>query len=116
MLLDSFTHQVKHVLSLQYPTAALWNAALAQVLDGPSWVGYDLRELRPRAQRVVDAASERTPAGLQRAARSGHLLSGAALVHQTAHGFFGLCRPVRRQRADVREVAADELHWSQVGS
>ncbi|WP_029253120.1 glycosyltransferase [Paraoerskovia marina] len=51
---DSLLHQVKHVLSLQYTTVELWNAALAEVLDGPGWMSGDLTAVRPRAQALLD--------------------------------------------------------------
>ncbi len=56
VLADSFVHQVKHVLSLQYATAELWNAALAETLDGPGWLDDDLTAVRPRAQALLDDA------------------------------------------------------------
>jgi galactofuranosylgalactofuranosylrhamnosyl-N-acetylglucosaminyl-diphospho-decaprenol beta-1,5/1,6-galactofuranosyltransferase len=56
VLVDSFVHQVKHALSLQYATAELWNAALAEVLDGPAWLDADLTAVRPRAQSLLDGA------------------------------------------------------------
>lgn len=56
VLRDSLVHQVKHVLSLQYDTADQWDAALAQLLDGPGWLTSDLRTVRGRAQALLDAA------------------------------------------------------------
>ena len=57
VLRDSLVHQVKHVLSLQYETADLWDAALAEVLDGPGWLDTDvLDDVRLRAQARLDAA------------------------------------------------------------
>ncbi len=55
VLVDSLLHQIKHVLSLQYGTADLWDAALAQMLSGPDWLRQDLRATRDRAQAVLDA-------------------------------------------------------------
>ncbi|MGC5167013.1 glycosyltransferase [Luteimicrobium sp. DT211] len=55
VLADSFAHQVKHVLSLQYATAELWNAALAETLEGPAWLDADLTAVRPQAQALLDA-------------------------------------------------------------
>ena len=56
VLVDSLAHQVKHLLSLQYATAELWNAALAEVLAGPAWLDGDLTAVRPRAQALLDDA------------------------------------------------------------
>lgn len=58
VLLDSFVHQVKHVLSLQYDTADLWDGALEQFLSGPEWLTTDLRTVRERGQRIVDAGKQ----------------------------------------------------------
>ncbi|MFC8731673.1 glycosyltransferase [Luteimicrobium sp. NPDC057192] len=55
VLADSFAHQVKHVLSLQYATAELWNAALAEAVGGTGWLEADLTAVRPRAQALLDA-------------------------------------------------------------
>lgn len=108
VLADSFVHQVKHVLSLQYTTAALWNRALEQLLEGPDWLGNDLRDVREQAQRIVDDHTDDVPSRLTTDVAAvrrgdpgpGDLLRGAA----------GLLRPVGR-RPRVRRVAADELSW-----
>lgn len=55
-VLDSLVHQVKHVMSLQYGTADLWDAAIGELLDGPAWLFADLTAVRPRAQAVLDGA------------------------------------------------------------
>ncbi|SNU02576.1 galactofuranosylgalactofuranosylrhamnosyl-N-acetylglucosaminyl-diphospho-decaprenol beta-1,5/1,6-galactofuranosyltransferase [Ruaniaceae bacterium KH17] len=47
---DSFVHQIKHVLSLQYDVAELWAAGIDQFLDGPEWLGTDLANARNAAQ------------------------------------------------------------------
>jgi len=64
VLADSFAHQVKHVLSLQYATAELWNAALAEVVGGPGWLEADLTAVRPRAQALLDAMPAAPVVGL----------------------------------------------------
>ena len=56
VLADSLAHQVKHVLSLQYGTAELWNAAIAEVVGGSGWLDGDLTAVRPRAQALLDDA------------------------------------------------------------
>lgn len=64
VILDSFAHQVKHVLSLQYPTAELWQHAVRTVLSGPgTWLGSDLRRVRPQAQAILDSMAPTTAPG-----------------------------------------------------
>ncbi len=116
VLLDSLVHQVKHVLSLQYATAGLWDAALVEVGAGSeAWLGHDLRTVRARAQRLLDRERDTAAAppgrlgataapGL-RAPRSAPL--GAALWRAAT----GLVRPVRRDPAHVVHCAAEEFGW-----
>ncbi|MFV0452140.1 MAG: hypothetical protein ACK5LS_07850 [Propioniciclava sp.] len=102
VVIDSFTHQVKHILSLQYDVAGLWSAGIDQFLSGPGWVGTDLAEARASAQTAVDRLPTRTttrelPAT---AARSG-------VVPGVARGVLGL---FRRGRREARCPAA-EFTW-----
>ena len=71
VLLDSLVHQIKHVLSLQYATAELWNEAIAEVLRGPGWLDGDLTTVRPRAQALLDAMPARPVVGLPAATGAG---------------------------------------------
>lgn len=61
---DSFAHQVKHVLSLQYDVADLWAAGIDQFLFGTEWLGSDLADARSKAQAVVDSLPKTPVAGL----------------------------------------------------
>jgi galactofuranosylgalactofuranosylrhamnosyl-N-acetylglucosaminyl-diphospho-decaprenol beta-1,5/1,6-galactofuranosyltransferase len=94
VLADSLAHQVKHVLSLQYATAELWNAALAEMLDGPAWLDADLTAVRPRAQELLDAAPAAPVVGLPAAAAAHpgptHPRPGVAAAVRAAAG---LVRP-----------------------
>jgi galactofuranosylgalactofuranosylrhamnosyl-N-acetylglucosaminyl-diphospho-decaprenol beta-1,5/1,6-galactofuranosyltransferase len=88
VLVDSLVHQVKHVLSLQYLTAELWNAALDEVLAGPGWLDADLTAVRPKAQALIDdAATRRGPARPGRGRRT-ELASPASFDWRTGlrHG------------------------------
>ena len=113
VLVDSLLHQVKHVLSLQYDTADLWNAALAQVLAGPGWLQNDLRTVRGRAQAVLDAA----PAGptVVVGAKSAALQGSSGrlgLIARAIQAVTGLVR--RASTRSVVRVKPSEFTW-QVG-
>lgn len=58
---NSLIHQIKHVMSLQYATVELWNAALREVLDGPDWMSGDLTAVRPRSQALLDGLPAAEP-------------------------------------------------------
>lgn len=60
---DSFVHQIKHVLSLQYDVAELWAAGIDQFLDGPEWLGTDLANARNAAQASVYQLPTTEPRG-----------------------------------------------------
>ncbi|MBD5786388.1 glycosyltransferase [Cellulosimicrobium terreum] len=108
VLRDSLVHQVKHVLSLQYDTAALWDAALAEVLDGPDWLDDDLTAVRPRAQQLIDAApSGPDVGGVARA--GGPLPLATALVRAVT----GLVAPARLRGTKGAVVVEDvtDVGW-----
>lgn len=60
---DSFVHQIKHIASLQYAVAGLWAAGIDQFLEGPDWLGSDLRDARSAAQVHVDENPSFPPNG-----------------------------------------------------
>lgn|GEM_PF-2274778 len=102
VLRDSLVHQVKHVLSLQYDTAALWNAALAEAVDGPGWLDGDLTAVRPRAQALLDARPA-APAVSGGVGTGGPLALPSALVRAVT----GLVAPAR-VRGSAGAVAVDD--------
>lgn len=103
VLLDSFLHQVKHVLSLQYTAADLWQHGASQALAGPrDWLGTDLRRVRPEAQRVIDEAP--APQIAQGAEAPDE--RGASLLRAVV----GLWRPVPT-KTNARRVSANDLSW-----
>ena len=62
---ESFNHQVKHLLALQYSTADLRHLALEDVLAGPGQLHPDLRtklpQIRARRKAYPDAVTESDP-------------------------------------------------------
>ncbi|ROS78561.1 glycosyltransferase [Cellulomonas sp. PhB143] len=108
VLLDSLVHQVKHVLSLQYDAAELWNAAIAEAAGGPGWLSEDLTAVRPRAQALIDAAGR--PPVPDVVAVPGPPL---ALVPALRRALTGLRRAarVRGRRGAVALASPAELTW-----
>ena len=105
-VLDSLVHQVKHVLSLQYLSADLWDEAIVEVLGGPAWLSADLRGVRPRAQSVVDAAPRARVV-------PGSVLGDAAplgAARGVLRALVGLVRPAGGR--SVVEVAPAAFTWS----
>ncbi|WP_157802634.1 glycosyltransferase [Sediminihabitans luteus] len=110
VLVDSLVHQVKHVLSLQYATAMLWDVALAEVLGGPGWLREDLTAVRPRAQRATDAAP--TPVDPGYVADGTPDRGAAGLAAAAARAVLGLVVPVRPRRGGCVEIDAPaDLGW-----
>ncbi|QIK82859.1 glycosyltransferase [Sanguibacter sp. HDW7] len=106
-VLDSCVHQIKHVLSLQYLSADLWDDAIVEVLEGPAWLMADLRDVRPRAQAVVDSA----PRAL---AVPGPAVEGAeplGTVRGVLRALGGLVRPAGGSSVVAVEPAA--FTWSE---
>lgn len=104
---DSFIHQIKHILSLQYLPAELWAAGIDQVISGSDWLGRDLRSVRERAQNIVGLGKPTKVAG-GAAGIPSSTLSGpkTALSSMT-----GLVRPARSKPRVVRVVPAGNLTW-----
>jgi galactofuranosylgalactofuranosylrhamnosyl-N-acetylglucosaminyl-diphospho-decaprenol beta-1,5/1,6-galactofuranosyltransferase len=103
VLLDSVLHQVKHVLSLQYGTAELWQAAARQVLDGPGWLGRDLLQIRGRAEDLLAGMPVVAP---DAGADHGRLAGPVAVARALA----GVILPVVGTRV-ARRIPADQLRW-----
>ncbi|BDZ42859.1 glycosyl transferase [Paraoerskovia sediminicola] len=110
VLLDSFVHQVKHVLSLQYGTAELWNEALAEVVDGPAWLENDLTAVRPRAQAALDAAGPRPGTGADGPTPDPHVMSLVAGLWRGVAGLFAADGP-RGRRAVSGVAQAQDFTW-----
>lgn len=115
IVLDSFVHQVKHILSLQYAAAALWNAGVEEMVDGPSWLSGDLTAVRPRAQDLLDglpSVGDPPENGVTRLASPAHFgwrdgLRARAVVFDD--GSTALVRD--RARARTLLSATTRLHW-----
>ena len=62
MVQESFNHQIKHLVSMQYSTVALRHKALEDVLDGPGRLHDDLptklAEVREFVKPFTDARLE----------------------------------------------------------
>lgn len=50
----SLIHQIKHVLSLQYSSAELWNKGIEEFLASSDWLSTGLIDTRNRAQTYLD--------------------------------------------------------------
>lgn len=106
VLLDSFVHQVKHVLSLQYATADLWNGAADAVLAGPdTWLGSDLRDARATAEAILDrlpppgtGSDDAVPRAWGRAVAAARAVAGLVLPGSTSPAW-------------TTRVSAGELSW-----
>ena len=112
VLVDSLAHQVKHVLSLQYDVADLWDAGLAEVLTGPGWLDGGGSSTRERAEQVLagNPAATGLPRADTRTARPPTTRGFAGRPLSVARSIIGMFRPAR-----VRHVAtlrASEFHWS----
>lgn len=104
---DSFIHQVKHILSLQYIPAELWAAGIEQMRKGPSaWLGYDLQQVRAKAQNIIDKEVLHT--SKKSSKRS---VEKESLRRDVFAAVTGLIRPSRSQPKTVRVVPADSLSW-----
>jgi galactofuranosylgalactofuranosylrhamnosyl-N-acetylglucosaminyl-diphospho-decaprenol beta-1,5/1,6-galactofuranosyltransferase len=116
VLADSLVHQIKHVLSLQYGTADLWDAGLAQFLSGPGWLTGDLRATRARAQAVLDAEPARqVPAGrtyTERPVTEPPTGPAARLLARSGRVMRAVTGLVRRASArDVVHVTPAQFTW-----
>jgi galactofuranosylgalactofuranosylrhamnosyl-N-acetylglucosaminyl-diphospho-decaprenol beta-1,5/1,6-galactofuranosyltransferase len=115
VLADSLAHQVKHVLSLQYDTADLWDRALGQVTEGSQWLESAWRDTRSQAEAVLAAsASDGSSSGIPapRALPDGRdaaVRGGLGLILGASRSVLGLFRPARVRT--VVEVAATEFGW-----
>lgn len=61
VILDSLLHQTKHVLSLQYLTAELWEEGIDQFSSGTSWLHDSLLETRPTSQAFIERRKKLFP-------------------------------------------------------
>ena len=112
VLVDSVAHQVKHILSLQYDVADLWDAGLAEVLTGPGWLDGGWASTRERAERVLAASPAGTgprPADPSTAGRpTTRVVAGRPA--SVARSIVGVFRTTRIR--DVAAIPAPEFHWS----
>jgi len=109
VLVHSVAHQLKHVLSLQYATAELWNAALAELLDGPGWLDADLTAVRPRAQALIDAMPSAPVVAVPTSTVAARPADGAprSTARAAVRAVVGLLRPAGTSgRAAGESVAA----------
>lgn len=108
VLLDSFVHQVKHVLSLQYTTAELWQQAARTMLSGPrAWLGSDLLRARSDAQALIDRTRSPDPRATDATAGRRRPVSAVA---GAVRSVLGLWRPAARDGWTTTLPAA-ELTW-----
>ena len=113
MVQESFNHQIKHLVSMQYSTVALRHKALEDVLAGPGVLHDDLptklAEVRPSSSRSPTPSSRPTATPSRRcAARSRR--AGVATT--------STCRARWQQRfagADVAAAADDEAAGAVAG-
>lgn len=115
VLLDSFVHQIKHVLSLQYDTADLWDGALEQFLSGPDWLITDLRTVRERGQQIVDAGQRNRGAQIGEGLEEAHganvpISPDPGRLSAMLAAISGLIRPTGRF-SRVGRVPMDEYTW-----
>ena len=112
VLVDSLVHQVKHVLSLQYDLADLWDAGLAEVLTGPGWLDGGGSSTREQAEKVLAAGPAGPgplPAGMPTASRPTNRGHSGRLV-SVAWSLIGVFRPMCVR--DIVAIPAEEFHWS----
>ncbi len=112
VLVDSLVHQVKHILSLQYDVADLWDTGLADVLTGPGWLDGGGSSTRERAEQVVAGGPSGTgprPANTATAARPTPR-GVAGRVVSVARSTIGMFRTARVRV--VVAIPAAEFHWS----
>ena len=105
VLADSLAHQVKHVLSLQYDTADLWDGALAQD-SGSQLAGSAWRDTRSQAEALLAARASDGSSSIPapRALPDGGTPTaggGLGLIPGASRSVLGLFRPAR-----VRTVVA----------
>jgi len=112
VLIDSLVHQAKHVLSLQYDTADLWDDGLAQFLAGPGWLSGGWRGTRDRAEAVLPAPADATIAEAMATTGTGRSAGRgpADRLRAAATAVVGLIRP--NELRDVVAVPAADFHWS----
>lgn len=115
VLLNSFVHQVKHILSLQYDTADLWDGALEQFLAGPEWLVSDLRTIRSRGQAIVDAGKQNSGSQIGDDLEQSHgsrvpISPDPSRPVALVAALTGLVRPTRRFK-HVGRVPMDEYSW-----
>lgn len=115
VLVDSFLHQVKHVLSLQYTNAALWQGAASAVLAGPdAWLGSDLRSARATAEAILEqmpswehSPDDARPRSWGRAVGTLRALAGLVLPRRTASAWTRRVSPADHSWRDG--VGADRV-------
>lgn len=85
---NSLIHQIKHVLSLQYTSAELWNRGIEEFLDSPEWLTAGLLTTRANAQEYIESI-QRSDSQL-----SQHQVTQAkGTAIQTLRGVVGLFTP-----------------------
>jgi galactofuranosylgalactofuranosylrhamnosyl-N-acetylglucosaminyl-diphospho-decaprenol beta-1,5/1,6-galactofuranosyltransferase len=128
---ESFNHQVKHVLAMQYSTAELRLLALADVLRGPDHLheelGSKLAEIREMRSGFTDAAVQRDPDAFPAAKRRKPPRRGkeptkpTSIVGQALRAGLGSLRQLRavpeaaRERPEVAVGARDSGWWLLAG-
>lgn len=115
VLVDSFVHQIKHVLSLQYDTVDLWDGALEQFLGGTDWLTTDLRTVRGRGQQIVDAAKNSRGAQIGQELEEKHgshvpISPDPGRIGAIWLAVSGLARPTGRFKR-IGRVPMDEYTW-----
>lgn len=87
---DSLIHQIKHILSLQYASAELWNQAIVQFMDNPDWLTTNLIKTRVISQAFLDGLPKIRPdLTFEENSQPKHIFV------QTARGIAGIFRPAK---------------------
>ncbi|WP_203336861.1 glycosyltransferase [Nocardioides limicola] len=110
MLLESFNHQVKHLVSMQYSTAALRHRALQDVLAGPEGLhdalARTLPEIRELSRRYSDGQTESDPEAFPsvRPSKLARRLDDGRVASRSQEAVTALLQPLRQFRKP-RELA-----------
>ena len=114
MVQESFNHQIKHLVSMQYSTVALRHKALEDVLDGPGRLHDDLPDEAGRGAGVREAVHRRRARGRPRRLPAGAPQEAAAQGDTTTspcpsgleQRFSALVAPIR-QLKKPRELSRE---------
>jgi galactofuranosylgalactofuranosylrhamnosyl-N-acetylglucosaminyl-diphospho-decaprenol beta-1,5/1,6-galactofuranosyltransferase len=125
MVRESFNHQLKHLISMQYSTAELRLRALEDVLAGPQGLhrelGSKIGEVRELAREFTDARLEKDPeafppARVRKPRKKNDIGEPAGRIEQLGSAVIGSLRQLlapRELSPEVPEhyVAARDARW-----